>query len=154
MSAKRKEAKAVVKEVRRGKETKVNVPNAAAAAHIAQKQAIIVAEHLPPLVLVLTILLCSGFMFVLGMRDLMATGKNILGESDAAYLVRWNDSLRWLSVALYIALHLFELHCIECFGYFVYFLLDDSLTAFHPGIHQINGMVRRSKRMEIDSGRV
>jgi hypothetical protein len=47
----------------------------------------LVAEHLPPLPLVLAILLCSGFMFVLGMRDMMSTGKIILGESDAAYLV-------------------------------------------------------------------
>lgn len=94
MSAQRKERKVVVKEARRSKENKVNVPDAAA--HKAQKQAVIVAEHLPPLVLVLTILLCSGFMFVMGMRDLMATGKIILGESDAAYLVRLNDVLRWL----------------------------------------------------------
>lgn len=45
-------------------------------------------EHLPPLSLVCCVLVCSGFLFVLGLRDFLATGKNILGPLDEAFLVR------------------------------------------------------------------
>lgn len=85
MSAKRKERKVTVKEPRRGKNDKIDGPDDAS--RKAQEKAAVVADHLPPFPLVVTILLCSGVMFVLGMRDLLATGKIILGESDAAYMV-------------------------------------------------------------------
>jgi len=44
-------------------------------------------EHLPPMSLVFCVLLFSGSMFVLGLRDALATGKNIAGPFDDAYLV-------------------------------------------------------------------
>lgn len=44
-------------------------------------------DHLPPLSLVLTVLLCSGALSVLAMRDFAATGKNILGSIDEPMLV-------------------------------------------------------------------
>lgn len=51
-------------------------------------------EHLPPLPLVFVILFCSGAMWVFGLRDTLATGKNILGELDYAYL-EFTKSLKW-----------------------------------------------------------
>ena len=44
-------------------------------------------EHLPPLPLVFTVLVCSGFLFMFAIRDFMATGRNIFGEADEAMLV-------------------------------------------------------------------
>ena len=49
---------------------------------------VIAEEHLPPLVLISTVLVCSGTLWVLGLRDMIATGRNILGSMDGAYLVR------------------------------------------------------------------
>jgi hypothetical protein len=109
MSAKRKDSKAVVKEARRGKGDKVNVPDTAD--QRAKKHAAMVADHLPPLPLVLAILLCSGFMFMLGMRDMMSTGKIILGESDAAYLVREVVNFREPHTFCYPMLTVFSFHC-------------------------------------------
>lgn len=63
----------------------------------------LVADHLPPMPLVLTILLCSGFMWVYGFRDMMATGRPIGGSMDEAYLAftkstHWfDDSKGWKS---------------------------------------------------------
>lgn len=54
------------------------------------KSPVIAAEHLPPLPLVFTVLACSGALWILGLRDMAATGKNILGEWDNAYLVSVN----------------------------------------------------------------
>lgn len=48
----------------------------------------IVAEHLPPLPLVFTIIACSGVLFVFSFRDVFATGRNVGGEMDEAMLVR------------------------------------------------------------------
>jgi hypothetical protein len=54
---------------------------------IPKKKEIVLADHLPPLGLVFTVLACSGALWVFGLRDLMATGKPFLGEIDDAYLV-------------------------------------------------------------------
>ena len=43
--------------------------------------------HLPPLGLVGATLLCSGFLFVLALRDFFTTGRNLLGDIDEAFLV-------------------------------------------------------------------
>mmetsp|Transcript_23672 Transcript_23672/g.34961 ORF Transcript_23672/g.34961 Transcript_23672/m.34961 type:complete len:388 (+) Transcript_23672:106-1269(+) len=55
---------------------------------------VLLLEHLPPLPLVFVILFCSGAMWVFGLRDALATGKNILGEMDYAYL-EFTKSLKW-----------------------------------------------------------
>ena len=47
----------------------------------------LVAEHLPPLSLIFVVLLCSGSLFVLGLRDALATGKIIGGPMDEAMQV-------------------------------------------------------------------
>lgn len=52
------------------------------------KDATLAEDHLPPLPLVFTVLICSGALWVLGLRDLMATGKNFLGPMDDAFMVR------------------------------------------------------------------
>ena len=44
-------------------------------------------DHLPPFFLVLTVMACSGFLFVYSFRDVFATGRNIGGVYDNAYLV-------------------------------------------------------------------
>jgi hypothetical protein len=45
------------------------------------------ALHLAPLPLVLVVLVCSGFLWMLAFRDVMATGRPILGAMDEAMLV-------------------------------------------------------------------
>jgi hypothetical protein len=52
-----------------------------------KSEALLVLEHLPPLPLVFVVLFCSGALWILGLRDAVATGKMILGEIDEAYLV-------------------------------------------------------------------
>ena len=47
-----------------------------------------VPHHLPPLALVGTVLVCSGFLCLLGFRDFATTGRNLLGHVDEAFLVR------------------------------------------------------------------
>jgi hypothetical protein len=44
-------------------------------------------EHLPPLFLVGVVLMCSGVLFVLAMRDFCSTGKVIAGSWDEAFMV-------------------------------------------------------------------
>jgi hypothetical protein len=46
------------------------------------------AESLPPIALVLTIIACSGFLFIFSFRDVFATGRIIGGSMDEAMLVR------------------------------------------------------------------
>jgi len=48
------------------------------------------ALHLAPLPLVLTVLVCSGFMWMLAFRDLMATGRPIMGRMDEAMQVSYH----------------------------------------------------------------
>ena len=43
--------------------------------------------HLAPLPLVMIVLLCSGALWVLSFRDVMATGRSIAGGMDDAMLV-------------------------------------------------------------------
>ena len=45
-------------------------------------------DHLPPIILIFTVMACSGFLFVYSFRDVFATGRNIGGAYDHAYLVR------------------------------------------------------------------
>ena len=45
--------------------------------------------HLAPLPLVMMVLLCSGALWVLSFRDVMATGRSIAGGMDDAMLVSW-----------------------------------------------------------------
>lgn len=47
----------------------------------------LVAEHLPPLALVFTVLACSGALWILAMRDVLATGRVIAGVWDEAMLL-------------------------------------------------------------------
>lgn len=48
---------------------------------------VITSDYLPPLPLVMTVLVCSGFLFVFGLRDVLSTGRNIGGAWDEAMLV-------------------------------------------------------------------
>mmetsp|Transcript_25960 Transcript_25960/g.52658 ORF Transcript_25960/g.52658 Transcript_25960/m.52658 type:complete len:110 (-) Transcript_25960:92-421(-) len=43
--------------------------------------------HLAPLPLVMIVLVCSGIMWVMAFRDVMATGRSIAGPMDDAMLV-------------------------------------------------------------------
>jgi hypothetical protein len=47
-----------------------------------------VNDHLPPILLVFTVVACSGFLFMYAFRDVFATGRTIGGDWDDAYLVR------------------------------------------------------------------
>ena len=47
----------------------------------------LIEEHLPPIGLVFTVIACSGFLLMFAFRDVFATGRNIGGEMDDAYLV-------------------------------------------------------------------
>jgi hypothetical protein len=48
----------------------------------------VATDHLPPIFLIFTVMACSGFLFVYSFRDVFATGRNIGGAYDHAYLVR------------------------------------------------------------------
>lgn len=50
----------------------------------------IATDHLPPIFLVLIVMACSGFLFVYAFRDVFATGRNIGGARDYAYLTFTN----------------------------------------------------------------
>ena len=45
------------------------------------------ADHLPPIMLVMIVLACSGILWVFAVRDTFATGRNIAGSHDDAMLV-------------------------------------------------------------------
>ena len=51
------------------------------------------ADHLPPLMLVSVVLLCSGILWVFAVRDTFATGRNIAGTHDEAMLVSSSKSV-------------------------------------------------------------
>lgn len=44
-------------------------------------------EHLPPLLLVLVLMACSGLLWVFALRDFLATGRVIAGSWDSAMQV-------------------------------------------------------------------
>jgi hypothetical protein len=44
-------------------------------------------EHLPPLLLVLVVMACSGLLWVFALRDFLATGRVIAGSWDSAMQV-------------------------------------------------------------------
>jgi len=46
----------------------------------------VASDHLPPIFFVLTVMACSGFLLVYAFRDVLATGRNIGGVPDEAYL--------------------------------------------------------------------
>jgi hypothetical protein len=48
----------------------------------------LIEEHLPPLTLIFIVLLCSGALLVLNLRDFLTTGKNIGSSWDEAMMVR------------------------------------------------------------------
>jgi hypothetical protein len=54
----------------------------------------LIEDHLPPLGLVYTVLICSGTMFVLCMRDFLATGRSIGGSWDEA-MMAFTKSMDW-----------------------------------------------------------
>jgi hypothetical protein len=58
----------------------------------------LIAEHLPPIGLVFTIMACSSILWVFAFRDVFATGRNIAGPLDEAMLV--SICLRALSYQL------------------------------------------------------
>ena len=47
----------------------------------------LLADHLPPMGLVFTVIVCSGFLFVYAFRDIFSTGRIIGGNMDKAMLV-------------------------------------------------------------------
>jgi hypothetical protein len=55
------------------------------------QRSVLVAEHLPPVSMVCFVLLFSGSLFVLGIRDALATGRVLAGPFDAA-LQQFTDS--------------------------------------------------------------
>ena len=61
----------------------------------AKKVDVILSDHLPPIFLVLTVMASSGFLLVYSFRDVFATGRNIGGDYDEAYLV-CNSTFVWL----------------------------------------------------------
>jgi len=64
-----------------------------------QSSSSLVEEHLPPLSLVCCVLICSGSLFVLGLRDVLATGKIVAGPPDEA-LLQFTDSTSFYDDAL------------------------------------------------------
>lgn len=80
MTAKnKKQRNAAAKKTAEGSNSKISVPD--------KDKYVLALEHLPPLPLVFAILFCSGISCLFGIRDTLATGKNILGEIDYSYLV-------------------------------------------------------------------
>ena len=68
--------------------------------------------HLAPLPLVMMVLLCSGALWVLSFRDVMATGRSIAGGMDDAMLVSWlAASSGWKFRGRYPA----RFHDVQCF---------------------------------------
>lgn len=57
----------------------------------------VVEEHLPPLSLVFFVFVLSGPLFVLGLRDMLATGKVVAGTFDGAMQVRLAATLSLIS---------------------------------------------------------
>lgn len=51
----------------------------------------VATDHLPPIFLIFTVMACSGFLFVYSFRDVFATGRNIGGAYDHAYLTFTNS---------------------------------------------------------------
>mmetsp|Transcript_7806 Transcript_7806/g.8953 ORF Transcript_7806/g.8953 Transcript_7806/m.8953 type:complete len:391 (+) Transcript_7806:162-1334(+) len=90
MSRKKKERNNVVPKKSKGSPKKNNDSNNARK----KDNSALVLDHLPPLPLVFAVLLCSGSMWVFGLRDTFATGKNILGQIDHDYL-EFTKSLQW-----------------------------------------------------------
>lgn len=76
----------------RGKTTKDAAAEGDAKSSEANKKTVVISDHLPPFFLVLTVLACSGFLFVYAFRDVFATGRNIGGIHDEAYLVSQSSS--------------------------------------------------------------
>ena len=70
--------------------------------------------HLAPLPLVMMVLLCSGALWVLSFRDVMATGRSIAGGMDDAMLVSW---LAARSIGLEISRYRYpaRFHDVQCF---------------------------------------
>jgi hypothetical protein len=66
-----------------------------------------VNDHLPPIFLVFTVMVCSGFLFMYSFRDVFATGRTIGGFRDHAYLVSTNK-IRWQSQSAFVIMQ-FEL---------------------------------------------
>ena len=54
----------------------------------ATQQKALIEAHLPPMILTVAVLVCSGFCFVFALRDFLLTGKNVGGLWDQAMLVR------------------------------------------------------------------
>jgi len=75
--------------VKRSKHAKDFQEKLAAGKEQAQvEQKALLEAHLPPFGLTVTVLLCSGFLLVFGLRDFLTTGKNVAGRWDDAMLVR------------------------------------------------------------------
>jgi hypothetical protein len=65
----------------------------------------LIAEHLPPIGLVSTVVACSGILFVFAFRDVFATGRIIGGDMDAAYMVRLQGSRKRAFLSRTVALN-------------------------------------------------
>ena len=53
----------------------------------------LLADHLPPLLLVSIVLICSGILWVFAVRDTFATGRPIAGSHDEAMLVSLGEDI-------------------------------------------------------------
>jgi len=58
------------------------------------KNATAISNHFVPIPLLLTVLICSGFLSILSYRDFFSTGKVILGPMDEAMLT-FTKSMQW-----------------------------------------------------------
>jgi hypothetical protein len=97
----RNKAPTVVMSTRRSKKEVKALNNNTSHADARQKQA--VQEDLPPLGSIFTVMICSGILLILAMRDFCATGKVIGGSWDEAMLVctinreGWFCGVNWIS---------------------------------------------------------
>lgn len=94
--------------------------------------------HFVPTFLLLTVLICSGFIAILAYRDMFGTGKVIFGEDDAAMLyftrsTQWfDDSRGWKSTqGGFSAVHQITTDQNDMGGLFVRKLLGAAALGYH-----------------------
>ena len=105
-------------------------------------------HHLIPLPLVLTVLICSGFYWIVCFRDVMATGKPILDDYRLSSML-WgedvNADLNYLVrlLVLYVLFCLFvDTAAIDTCANNCKFSINSLQTHTYIAIHKINRMVR------------
>ena len=73
------------------------------------------AEHLPPISLVFTVFVLSGSLFVLGLRDALATGKPIAGSMDQSMLVSFVCVFLFCLTFYFLTLIMYQIQNIYSF---------------------------------------